>query len=203
MPRLHVALRMFISVGSWVSAVGSWVAALLLVWEGWSSDAELLIPFAGFTRDVGMRLSADLPAGVTLAVRASETDLTVPHLPVWLHVLTFVPQSVTAAAVGVGTLLVRRIVLSIIDGNSFDAGNPRRFAWLAALVFGAGVVNTTLNDAVTERVLRDLADSGRQVPIMFEPQPTAPCVAVALGLLLLAWAFRRGLQVSRDAEGLV
>jgi hypothetical protein len=189
-----------VSVGFWFVAVGNWVVAVL-TWLRWPSGAHLSFGFL-LTRDLGLRLSGELPRGAHLSVSPWEASLTAPDLPAWLHALTLVPESAVAVAAGAGALLARGIVVSILDGRPFDAGNPGRFGRLAVLVLAAGVVDTRLRDAVAERVLRELA-AGGSVPVELVPRQLEVYVAVAAGLLLLAWAFSRGLQVSRDVEGLV
>jgi len=199
--RLQGVARAAVSVGFWVVAVTAWVAPVI-AWLQWSSGAHVTFGF-GLTRDIGLRLSGQLPAGAELTVLPATAALDVPHLSGWLHALTLFPETVVGLATGVGFLLARGIVLSVLDGRPFDAVNPRRFARLAAVVLVGGLAHVPVRDAISERVLRELTVSGTPVPVVVIGGQLDAFVAMAGALLLLAWSFRRGLQVSRDVEGLV
>jgi hypothetical protein len=111
--------------------------------------------------------------------------------------------AVLGLCVGAGALLLRRLLLSIAQGEPFRAGNAARVAGIAGLIvvasLGAAVLPSVAAGLVLGRL--GLAGSGTPVTTTFA-FPYVPLV-VALLLLALAEAFRHGTELARDVEGLV
>ena len=105
--------------------------------------------------------------------------------------------------VGATALLLLPVLTSIREGAAFRPGHARRLGVLAAVVAVYGVVAPLLTAAATASVLHRTGLSQQRV---FEPDGATfgflPFV-VAVGLLVLAEAFRRGEQLADDVEGLV
>ncbi|GAA1286886.1 hypothetical protein Psi02_53250 [Planotetraspora silvatica] len=141
-----------------------------------------------------------LPEGVRLRPAAGELDLTAWDSTVLEQLLARGGVAVTGVCLGVAAVLVRRVLLSVVEGEPFRAGNPARIAGLAGLVAFAGVAGAVLAHISASSVLGrlDLAGSfvtGVSIPL--EP------VLVALLLLVLAEAFRHGGELAEDVVGTV
>jgi len=109
--------------------------------------------------------------------------------------------------IGVGALLLCRILLSIAAGRPFETANPKRIAGLAGAIAVAGVVPGFLSAAAAHLVLHRAGLAGPHSPVM---SPLVPSVGSVLGQLLvailvlaLAETFRRGGELVQEVEGLV
>jgi len=124
-------------------------------------------------------------------------------LPWWLRLLTEVPSAVSLLAVGLGALLLGRLLTSVGSGRPFDRRNPRRLRQLALLVAigatGAQLLDWTAAAAVLRHVDMDRADA----PILASASVSPVPLAIAGLLLVAADAFRRGRELADDVEGLV
>jgi hypothetical protein len=113
-------------------------------------------------------------------------------------------SAILGLSVGGGALLLRRLLLSIAEGEPFRQGNAARIAGIAALTLGgsigAAVTPGLAGGLVLGRIGLDSADS----PVVATPFsfPQTPLL-VALLLLALAEAFRRGTELAQDVDGLV
>jgi hypothetical protein len=145
-----------------------------------------------------------LPAGFVLSMPA-DTPLTldVPHLPTGLQLLMALPRVLTLFFLGFGLLVLRRLLATIFAGKPFDPANPDWLALLAVSVLAGGSAHTWLQGWANHRVLDHLASTGHRLPLSVGSLPFTPYLVATGALLVLTWAFRRGLQVSRDIEGLV
>ncbi|MET7308964.1 MULTISPECIES: DUF2975 domain-containing protein [unclassified Streptomyces] len=114
--------------------------------------------------------------------------------------------AVTAVCIGVGALLLRTLLLSTAAGRPFQPGNAIRITGIAALIAVAAVAPAILSNLSAELVLHRVGLAGANSPV--EPPVLMPGSAlvqllVALLVLTLAEAFRRGGDLARDVEGLV
>jgi len=102
-----------------------------------------------------------------------------------------------------GALVVRRLVLSISRGQPFQRGNPARVTQLAGLIVAATVAVGVLPYLAAHRVLGRLGLSGPASPLYAHLAIAAAPLLVALFLLVIAQAFRRGAELAQDTEGLI
>lgn len=113
-------------------------------------------------------------------------------------------SAIAGLSLGAGALLLRRLLLSIAEGEPFRRGNAARIAGIAALTLGgsigAAVTPGLAGGLVLERLGLDGADSPVAATTFSFPQ--TPLLA-ALLLLTLAEAFRRGTELAQDVDGLV
>jgi hypothetical protein len=97
-----------------------------------------------------------LPAGGSLErIPSASADYVVEQLPAGLRLLAGAERALGALALGVGALLLRRLLLSIADGRPFDARNPRRIVIAACLLVGgvaASVAARVVSTAVLDHV---------------------------------------------------
>jgi hypothetical protein len=102
-----------------------------------------------------------------------------------------------------GALVVRRLVLSIGRGQPFQRGNPARVTQVAGLIVAATVAAGVFPYLAAHRVLGRLGLSGPASPLYAHLAIAGAPLLVALFLLVLAQAFRRGAELAQDTEGLV
>jgi hypothetical protein len=163
------------------------------------------------------------PQGVTEGDLAVSFDLTVPSaaassflevpreltLRAWDSTVTEQLFSRAAAAVlglciGLGAVLLRRVLLSVADGQPFRPGNPACLAGIAALMVVASLAAAVLPAVASARVLDRLALDAAASPIASPPVnlDLGPLLAT-LVVLALAEAFRRGGELAHEVEGLI
>jgi hypothetical protein len=114
--------------------------------------------------------------------------------------------AVTAICVGVGALLLRTLLLSTAAGRPFQPGNAIRITGIAALIAVAAVAPAILSNLSAELVLHRVGLAGANSPIeapVLLPGSALVQLVLALIVLAMAEAFRRGGDLARDIEGLV
>jgi hypothetical protein len=102
-----------------------------------------------------------------------------------------------------GALVVRRLVLSISGGQPFQRGNPARLTQLAGLIAAATIAAGVFPYLAAHLVLGRLGLSGPASPLYAHLAIAGAPLLVALFLLVLAQAFRRGAELAQDTEGLI
>ena len=162
------------------------------------------------------------PQGVTEGDLAVSFDLTVPSaaassflevpreltLRAWDSTVTEQLLSRAAAVlglcIGLGAVLLRRVLLSVADGQPFRPGNPACLAGIAALMVVASLAAAVLPAVASARVLDRLALDAAASPIASPPVnlDLGPLLAT-LVVLALAEAFRRGGELAHEVEGLI
>lgn len=111
--------------------------------------------------------------------------------------------AVLGLCIGLGAVLLRRLLLSIADGRPFEPGNAARIAGVAGLVAIAGLAGDLLPGLGSTLVLERLGLTGPNSPIFVEGQFSIVPLLTALLLLVLAEAFRRGTELAREVDGLI
>lgn len=111
--------------------------------------------------------------------------------------------AVLGLCVGVGAVLLRRLLLSIADGRPFEPGNAARIAGIAGLIVVASLANDVLPALGSNLVLERVGLTGTDSPVFAEPTFTLAPLLVAPLLRALAEAFRRGTELAQDVAGLV
>lgn len=163
------------------------------------------------------------PQGVTEGDLAVSFDLTVPSAAAssFLEVpreltlragdSTVAEQLLSRAAaamlglcIGLGAVLLRRVLRSVADGRPFRPGNPACLAGIAALMVVASLAAAVLPAVASARVLDRLALDAAASPIASLPVnlDLGPLLAT-LVVLALAEAFRRGGELAHEVEGLI
>ena len=112
--------------------------------------------------------------------------------------------AVLGLCVGLGAWLLRRLLLSIANGQPFQRGNPARIAGIAVLVVVGSLASEVLPAVAGGLVLDRLGLGGVGSPVSSLPVDLSlEPFAAALALLAVAEAFRGGGELVRDLEGLV
>jgi hypothetical protein len=111
--------------------------------------------------------------------------------------------AVVGLCMGVGAVWLRRVLISIAEGQAFEPGNAARIAGIGALVALASLANDILPVIGSNLVLQRLGLTGSNSPIFADVMLSlGPLLAVPF-LLVLAEAFRRGAELAHDVDGLV
>jgi hypothetical protein len=111
--------------------------------------------------------------------------------------------AVVGLCMGLGALLLRRLLLSVERGQPFQRGNSARIAGIAGLVVVATLSAGVLPYVAARLVLDRLRLSGPGSQVYAHLSISAAPLLLALFLLAFAEAFRRGTELAKDAEGLV
>lgn len=195
------------------------VAVLLLVLAAASLVTAVVLPLNQLTQPGGrieVRLTPsaaelavdavpELPAASALSVDPEQTLLVLQaaELPAELRLLTEAPASLRGVCTGAGALLAWLLLRSIREGRPFDRRNPRRIVGLAGLVVLGGLGGPLLDGLARFSVLDHLGATGPESPFLLDATwDLAPLVLAGL-LLALADAFRRGVRLTDDVQGLV
>jgi hypothetical protein len=145
----------------------------------------------------------DLPEGSRVETGDASLVLRAPDSTLAEQLLSRAGALVLGLSLGVGGVLLRRLLLSIAEGRPFRSGNARRLAVIAVLVAAAGTLAGVLPDIAGVLVLDRLGLTGPDEPfavgVTFPLRP----VLVAPVILALAEAFRRGAELADDVDGLV
>jgi hypothetical protein len=175
-------------------------------------DAGPSLTLRGDDYDTGSPpIRIDLPqrpvSGASTSGHYLEADTGALKLSAWDSTVVEQLLSHVGAVVGLsvfsGTLLLRRLLLSIAEGEPFRPGNARRIAILAALFAGCGTVMSLAPGLAADVVLSRLGLNGPDSPVTASYGVPVTAFAIAALLLVLAEAFRRGTELARDVDGLV
>ncbi len=111
--------------------------------------------------------------------------------------------AVVGLCLGFGAVLLRRLLLSIGCGQPFRRGNAARIAGIAGLIAVATLAAGVLPYVAARLVLDRLGLGGPGSPVIAHLAISPVPLLLALFLLAVAEAFRRGAELAEDADGLV
>ncbi|GAA5145416.1 hypothetical protein GCM10023340_14700 [Nocardioides marinquilinus] len=161
-----------------------WVRGEPLVWAG-AVDRQGEVPGA--------------VAGSTVRWNGG-VDVTVDGAPAGLWLLTLATGVVLALAVVAVALLLRRVVGDVRAGRPFTQQGLRALRGVGLVVASASILVPVLDGVATSAVLdHAVADDGLSLAIDFSPLWLLAGVLV----LVVAEAFRHGLELTHDVDGLV
>jgi hypothetical protein len=162
---------------------------------------------AGVVRDpirtaVHTEVSVDgMAPGVTVA-NPAEVLVVIADPSVSQRVLIGVPSALVAVAVLVVVRLLLGLSGGLRGGEPFTAANVRRLRGIAVVV-GAGAIVVSLAEAVCDFVLVADGALGAGARQVFEMSLPLALLAVALVIAAIAEAFRVGVRLRDDVDGLV
>lgn len=197
---------------SWIAVGLLMVGIAALVGGGFRTVDRIVGPggvvavAAPFGGDIPVGLEGrPLPPGTFLVQGEHATArLFVPDLPVGLSLVVGAGEALAGLGIFVAALYGRRLLLSIWDGRPFDRRNPRRLVAIAAGLAvggsGAAVVATLASAAVLAHLDIDTAGGALSTRRWWLDLDGLWWALIALAL---AEAFRRGRQLTEDADGLV
>jgi hypothetical protein len=135
-----------------------------------------------------------------LELPAGETQLRAADSTVAEQALNRGGVAVLGICLGIGGVLLRRLLLSIAGGEPFERRNATRIAVIAVLVAAGSIASDVLPAIASELVIGRTGWSRFAEASALISLP--PLLAVPI-LLALAQAFRRGTELAADTEGLV
>ena len=191
----QVALLLF-----FVSVVAGVVAVVVPLYRLAQSGGYVSI----LRGDAPAGVAEHLPDGVRVVSTGELVELAVDEIPTALRVLTTTGTTLSAVAVAAGAWWLARVVSSIQDGRPFDGRNPLRLAGVAGAVVLGGTVAPMMDSAVDGLVVTalDMFPPGSPLGVVVLQVSLLPLL-LALLLLALAEAFRRGGTLAEDVDGLV
>ena len=155
-------------------------------------DGEILLGVSG------------VKASHSLEVDKGSLMLRAPGSTVSEQLLSRGDSAILGLSVGAGALLVRRLLLSIAEGEPFRQGNAARIAGIAALTAGGSIGAALTPGLAGGLVLERLGLDGAESPVVAtEFSYPMSALLVALLLLAVAEAFRKGTELAQDVDGLV
>ena len=194
---------LLIGLGLAIGSVAYWING------GTHAGSEVTVPVVLASSDGpggadGVRLPGfDLPAGSRVETGGADLVLRAADSTLAEQLLARGDAVVLGLSLGVGGVLLRRLLLSVAEGRPSRAGNARRVATIAVLVAAGGTLAGVFPDLAGVLVLDRLGETGPDSPfslgVSFPLQP----VLVAPVILALAEAFRRGAELADDVDGLV
>lgn len=184
------SLAVVLGLVSIVAAVTTVVGPL----AGWAKGEALRVPFFS---------EVDVPAlsGTGLGHGLGEYDLIIPDPTTAQRLLDLVPGLAWLALVVAACWLVLRVMGDVGRADPFQLRNVRRLRQLAALLAIGWPVLWIAQATIAFAILTDLdlGDVGPRAMVTF---PLLP-VLVGLVVALLAEAFKAGIRLREDVDGLV
>lgn len=111
--------------------------------------------------------------------------------------------AVVGVCMGLGAFLLRSLLLSVGRGQPFQRGNAARIAGIAGLTVVATIAAGVLPYVGARLVLDRLNLTGAGSPLTADLSISVVPLLLAVFLLAVAEAFRRGTELARDTEGLI
>jgi hypothetical protein len=191
------AAGLVLGVGFWVNGLtvaGGFVTVPVSVAEGPGSAVGAAEP-----QQVDVAVDA-LPDSVRVWAPASSLQMTAWGSTVAEQALARAPQLLAGVGVALAAWLLVPVLGSISGGRPFRQGSGARVAGVALVVLVAGWLGPMLAGLATLQVVARL---GLEEPVTWGMTFSLAPLLVAGLVLVVAEAFRRGEQISRDVEGLV
>lgn len=197
--------------------VVSGVLLLVAVFSLWGAGMQLYNALIGPGVEVDVRVPQDVmgtalaqmpvPPGATLSSinYGGAAELAIPELPLGLRLFAVAGALVAQLAWATGALYVRRVLLTIERREPFTRRNAGRLVRVAGLVLLGGAVAPWLSWWGVREVLAHLKLPSLELPPGVDVRTDLGLtpLLVALVVLAVAEAFRRGRKLAEDAEGLV
>jgi hypothetical protein len=187
------ALQALLGIAFVVVAVTGLVIPLLALAGVSQARIEQEIPVTGAGADLAQ---AD---GLTLSA-AESAQLTVTDPSAGQRVLLVLPTIVVSILILFGIYLIFLIARTLCAGEPFAPRNPRRLYGIAVLIVVGAVVDGLLTAICTDQLVAG-TPLAEHVPFRVDI-PLTP-FAVAFLVAALAEAFRIGVRLREDTEGLV
>ncbi len=184
-------------------AAGAALAAAALLVVGVTRDAaDVTVHLTDAVR-LGLDDRLDLPAGAVLLGNLVPVDLHVPDLPLGLRLLAQLGPALLFLAVSAGALALAQVLRTIRAGRPFARHNAACLLVVAIAVVVGGAVAPMVRDAAAFAALDHLGLTGEDSPFLL--QMSVPMTPFLLAVLVLgiAEAFRRGAAMADDVDGLV
>jgi amino acid transporter len=193
---VYAILLVLIAAGTALAAVA------LLVLSVTRDAAEVTVHLTDAVRlDLDERL--DLPGGAVLLGNLVPVGLHVPDLPLGLRLLVGLGAALFLLSVSAGALALAQVLRTVRVGRPFARHNATALVVVAVAVLVGGGVTPVVSDAAALAALDRLGLAGDESPFRTLSSFSLAPVLVAVLLLGIAEAFRRGAAMADDVAGLV
>jgi hypothetical protein len=184
-------------------AAGAALAAAALLVVGVTRDAaDVTVHLTDAVR-LGLDDRLDLPAGAVLLGNLVPVDLHVPDHPLGLRLLAQLGPALLFLAVSAGALALAQVLRTIRAGRPFARRNAACLLVVAIAVVVGGGIAPMVRDAAAFAALDHLELAREDSPFLVQSSvPIAPFLLAVL-VLGIAEAFRRGAAMADDVDGLV
>jgi hypothetical protein len=184
-------------------AAGAALAAAAVLVQGLTRDGADVTVFLTDGARLALDDRLDLPEGAVLLGNLVPVDLHVPDLPLGLRLLARLGTVLLFLAIAGGALALAQVLQTVRAGRPFARRNAGLLVLVAVAVVVGGAVAPLARDAAALAALDHLGLTGEDSP--FLPQMSVPLTPalVAVVVLALAEAFRRGAAMADDVAGLV
>ena len=182
------------------SATAAVIGMLTSARAFWARGAVLPVTVA---EDVRPAALDRLPDGLRVTAVSETAELGVDVLPLGLRLLAAGGPAVFLLSVAAGAWLLAGVVRSVGRGQPFDRRNPRRLGGLAVAILVGGLLAPILRDTASIAVLEFTGLAERGSPFAIAASISFLPVLLAVLVLTVAEAFRRGAALSDEVEGMV
>jgi amino acid transporter len=184
-------------------AAGAALTAVAVLVVGVTRDAaDVTVHLTDAVRlDLDERL--DLPGDAVLLGNLIPVGLHVPDLPLGLRLLAQLGAALFLLSVSAGALALAQVLRTVRAGRPFARHNATALVVVAVAVLVGGGIAPVVGDAAALAALDHLGLAGEGSPFHTLSSLSLAPVLLALLLLGLAEAFRRGAAMADDVAGLV
>ncbi len=184
-------------------AVAAALTAAALLYVGVTRDAaDVTVTLTDGARlDLNDRL--DLPEGAVLLGNLVDVDLHVPDLSLGLRLLAQLSPALLFLSISAGALALAQVMRTVRAGRPFAQRNAARLVVVAVAVVVGGAVAPVLRDAAAIAALDHLGLTGEDSPLLLRMSVPLTPLLLAVLVLGIAEAFRRGAALADDVDGLV
>lgn len=182
---------------------GAALVALVLVWLAVSRDAADVTVFLTNQARLDLDAGLDLPGGAVLLGDLVGVDLHVPDVPLGLRLLAAAGSVLLFLSIAAGALALAQVLRSVRVGRPFARGNATRLQVVAAAVLVGGVLAPMARDAAGFAALDHLGLTDEDSPFLSQLTVPLTPVLLAVAVVGIAEAFRRGALLADDVVGLV
>lgn len=184
-------------------AAGTALAAVALLVLGVTRDAaDVSVHLTDAVRlDLGERLG--LPDGAVLLGTLVPVGLHVPDLPMELRLLAQLGPALVLLSVSAGALALAQVLRTVRAGRPFARHNPTALVVVAVAVLVGGGVAPVISDAAALAALHHLGLAGDGSPFLTLSSFSLAPVLVAVLVLGIAEAIRRGAAMADDVAELM
>ncbi|WP_324278032.1 hypothetical protein [Blastococcus brunescens] len=130
-------------------------------------------------------------------------DLHVPDLPLGLRLLAHSGNVLLFLSIAAGALALAHVLRAVRAGRPFATGTPALLVVVALAVLVGGGLAPVLRDAAALAGLDHLGLTGEDSPFLAQMSVPLTPVLLAVAVLGIAEAFRRGAAMADDVAGLV
>jgi hypothetical protein len=184
-------------------AVAAALTAAALLYVGVTRDAADVTVTLTYGARLDLNDRLDLPEGAVLLGNLVDVDLHVPDLSLGLRLLAQLSPALLFLSISAGALALAQVMRTVRAGRPFAQRNAARLVVVAVAVVVGGAVAPVLRDAAAIAALDHLGLTGEDSPLLLRMSVPLTPLLLAVLVLGIAEAFRRGAALADDVDGLV